>query len=178
MTLELSGVPQGTEYRALVTFVNTHAPTGFRYLGLQLNGTLAKLQLQASEATAVMTALQGQHIVAGSPISVALGAATGRALVHGEKQSLQSAVRSAYNAQSKVLDLGSLAQRDTLRGIVNFHSQNFTSELFNAIQQAAPDAVSINLANNNIQTLSCFQGMVRAVPHLQNLSLQNNSIVK
>jgi hypothetical protein len=176
-TLELSGLPPNSDYPSMVSFLNSHAPQGFRFIKLQVGGGTARMTLAASDVPSVVSALSGQHVAPGFPLTIEMGAQAGRPLNNQEKQALQTMVRNSYDARGKVLDLSSIAQKGNFN-FVNFHSNNFTSELFNAIQQAAPDAISINLASNQIQTLTCFQGMIRAVPQLQNLSLQNNQIGK
>lgn len=177
--LELSNLPPRTEYQTLVSFFNSHVPQGIRYIKLMLiNGTdAARLTVNAADTATILQSLSGQQVAPGYPLTITTGSSAGRALSNQERQALQAVVRNSYIAPSKSLDLSSLSQKGNFN-FVNFQSQSFTSDLLNAIQQIAPDAVSINLANNQIQTLTTLTGMVRVAPNLENLSLQQNMIAK
>jgi len=157
--------------------VNQTAPSGFRYLKLTLGGGSARMTLNAQDLAGVMAALQGAQVAPGHNLVVQLGASAGRNLSNAERETLRSAIRSAYDASHKALNLAALAQTHSL-AFANFQNSTFTTELFNAIHAAAGDAVSINFAQNQIQSLTTFAGLLRVVPHLQNLSLQNNYIAK
>lgn len=173
--LELTGLPSQLTYNELIEAINAHAPPGFRFAKLTLNPGLARLSLQAHEVSQVMAALQGKPVKHNYNLIVQLGASGGRSLSSQERQALQAAVGSVYNASSKSLGLGSLAQRHNLP-FVNFQSTQFVNDLLNAMHAVAPDTVSLDLSANQIATLAPFTGLFRALPHLQNLALQGNFI--
>ena len=161
----------------MVSFFNSNAPQGCRYIKLTVGGGSGRLILSSNDAAAVVSALTGREVAPGYPVTVEMGLAPGRQLTQQERQALQQAVRASYNAQYKSLDLSSLAAKGNFT-FVNFSSNNFTSDLFNAIQAHASDAISIDFSNNQIQSLACFPGLHRVAPNMKNLALKDNQIPK
>jgi hypothetical protein len=152
-----------------VNFINTNLP-GFRYNHLDVGAGHARISLQPQHVSEVMSKLHG-HMYSGKPLVVQVGASAGVALKANEREALRNAVRSSFHGNA--LDLTSLAQKHGLP-FANFGTTAFVTELLNAIQAGAPDVVSINLGQNQIQSLVPFAGLLRVAPKLQNLSLMNN----
>ena len=157
----------------MVNFINTYGPSGFKYIRLIVGGGTARMTLLASEVAAVMAAIQGQQIAPGCSLVVQMGASAGRALATADREALRTHIRTNYDAAHKSLNLSALASSHGLQ-FANFQNASFTTELLNTIHTIAPETVTINLAQNQIQSLSGLTGMMRVLPAMQNLSLSNN----
>ncbi len=154
---------------------------GFRYLKLDINKGTGRLVVAANDVASVMTALGKAQVASGVMLRVSLGlgpssSSASRKLSSDQKQVLSVHVRSMYDAGSRVLNLAGLIAEQQLTAFVDFSSSNFVSELINAIQSHASGAITLNLGDNRIQSLHFFTRMKFALPHLANLSLQNNQI--
>jgi hypothetical protein len=169
---QLSGFDPKISFRDVVNFWNANAPGGLRYVRLSVQDGHARVTLKASQISGALAALQGRQISPGHPLIVQLGTASGSALGSVEREGLRAHVRANFNADSKALNLQSLAQQGC--SFANFQSTAFITELFNTIAASASEAVSINLAGNAIQSLAAFTGLLHVAPKLQNLSLANN----
>lgn len=165
----MSGFPAKVEFQDVVNFINQNLP-GFRYLKLTVGDGHARLTLQPQHVAEVMAKLHGFSYM-GKPLVVQVGASAGVALKSNEREALRNAVRNSFS--NNALNLTALAQTHGLP-FANFGTTSFVTELLNAIQFSAPEVVSINLAQNQIQSLAPFAGLLRVAPKLQNLSLMGN----
>ena len=74
------------------------------------------------------------------------------------------------------LDLSGLIKNFNGQKWAVFENTEFTDHVFGIIKQYCAQVQTINLNDNNIQTLQSFQYFHNFAPNLQNLSLENNPI--
>lgn len=182
---QLSGLPSDLAYTDLVTFINNTAFQGFRYTKLIMSAPTARLACsRAEEANQMQALIHGKSIRSGFTISASIAASgganthAGRPLHNSERDQLRSHVRNAYDVNSKTLNLANIVQVPTLSAFASFQSPSFNAELLNAIQSAASECKSLNLANNQIQNLASLTRMQHVMPQLINLSLAGNYIAR
>ncbi|EPX72571.1 mRNA export receptor [Schizosaccharomyces octosporus yFS286] len=95
-------------------------------------------------------------------------------------EKLKQFLVSRYHSESKFLDLGSLQQDALLKEMGILAEASTKSKMFPALMKVASlqfsDVISVNLSDNNIDSVASVTTLAQTWPHLLNLSLANNRI--
>ncbi|QRV74948.1 mRNA export factor mex67 [Ceratobasidium sp. AG-Ba] len=96
--------------------------------------------------------------------------------------SLRTFVNKRYNPELRFLNLESMAEDEILRekNLLPPDDENASRQIGPAIIKLAgqlnPQPESISFANNNFSTLQPLHALAKFLPHLKNISFQNNQI--
>ncbi|EPY52851.1 mRNA export receptor [Schizosaccharomyces cryophilus OY26] len=95
-------------------------------------------------------------------------------------EKLKQFLVSRYHSETKFLDLGNLQQDPLLKQMGILAEASTKSKMFPALMKVASihfsDVVSVNLSDNNIESVASVTTLSQTWPHLLNLSLANNRI--
>ncbi|WBW73552.1 mRNA export receptor, Tap, nucleoporin Mex67 [Schizosaccharomyces osmophilus] len=131
-------------------------------------------QLVSSGSTSALRSLSSSSAPEKSP-SAPASSSTNETI-----EKLKQFLGSRYHSESKFLDLGSLQQDALLREMGILAEASTKSKMFPALMKVAslhyPDVVSVNLSDNNIDSVSSVTTLSQTWPRLLNLSIANNRI--
>lgn len=124
---------------------------------------------------------------AGNPLKITKvepAAFGGQANTSGENtiETLSMFLKLRYNPQNKFLNLSAVHEDPTLKAKGYFGSLSTSSKFFPALMKIASDlkleVESADLSRNNLTDLTSLSTLAPTFPHLQNLSLQDNKLVR
>jgi len=173
----------GGDYKSLVAFVRTNT-SGLRWRQMKPKGMDFVLTLQSEQDVHTMLGLNGKNH-GGSRVMVKRGGTSnissqngmksfGSRLPGGAVKQIEDYLKKQYQSEGGMLNLAGMAEANNM---FNFNNRNFVNAIARILRDAKINVMSLNLANNGIETLEALQPLASVLQKsLANLSLANNRI--